>query len=340
MTSRTDYLIKEIKTYHRELIELNPNPDSVRIKFKKMTEMPFNFYRGTAHLFYADVKQHSSEFINEKTGRVWIQGDLHIGNFGTYKDSNGHIVYDVNDYDECYLAPFVWDIWRVAASIVLVVRQQQLKEIAEKEFVAEYVTSFCEKIKQFAEDRSEKDFKIDLEHSQGEVKKTLERAYAESRSDYLDRFTEIYRGVRRFKINEKQEPLSSDIRNRMISAFYEQYIPTIPLSKRHNPDYYSVESVDMIEAKGAGIGSAGQKMFSFLIRGESDSADDDIIIGAKIARPSVVKPYVEPNPFPEKYIKKVEEELKSKDTQELKKMKLPEEDEMPMGMQGHEEHHH
>ena len=43
---------------------------------------------------------------------------------------------------------------------------------------------------------------------------------------------------------------------------------------------------------------------------------------------------------PEKYIKKVEEELKSKDTQELKKMKLPEEDEMPMGMQGHEEHHH
>src|SRR3990167_2197514 len=39
---------------------------------------------------------------------------------------------------------------------------------------------------------------------------------------------------------------------------------------------------------------------------------------------------------PEKYIKKVEEELKSKDNQELKKMKMPEEDEMPMGMQGHE----
>lgn len=38
---------------------------------------------------------------------------------------------------------------------------------------------------------------------------------------------------------------------------------------------------------------------------------------------------------PEKYIKKVEEELKGKDSQELKKMKMPEEDEMPMGMQGH-----
>mgnify|MGYP001574184940 CR=1 FL=1 len=45
---------------------------------------------------------------------------------------------------------------------------------------------------------------------------------------------------------------------------------------------------------------------------------------------------------PEKYIKKAEEELKSKDSQEPKKMKLmmPEDDDMPMGMQGHEGQHH
>lgn len=43
---------------------------------------------------------------------------------------------------------------------------------------------------------------------------------------------------------------------------------------------------------------------------------------------------------PGKYIKKVDEELKAKDSKELKKMKMSEEDEMPMGMQGHEEQHH
>lgn len=43
---------------------------------------------------------------------------------------------------------------------------------------------------------------------------------------------------------------------------------------------------------------------------------------------------------PEKYIKKVEEELKGKHSQELKKMKMSEDNEMPMGMQGHEEHDH
>lgn len=45
---------------------------------------------------------------------------------------------------------------------------------------------------------------------------------------------------------------------------------------------------------------------------------------------------------PEKYIQKIEEELKTQESQESKKMKLmlPEEEEMPMGMQGHEHHHH
>jgi uncharacterized protein (DUF2252 family) len=301
MTQRADYIINTIKTYHSDLIE--SNPEAIKNKFEKMSHSPFNFYRGTAHLFYADMKQYPSEFINEKTGKVWIQGDLHIGNFGTYKDSKGDIVYDVNDYDECYLAPFIWDIWRAAASIIFVVRQQKLTDIPERDFVFEYARAFYEKICQFAKDASERDFKIDLEHSEGHVQKTLERAQSMSRLDLLNKRTEIYRGIRRFKFNEIQKPLKTEHRNKIVSAFYEQYIPSIPLSKLHDLDYYTIQSIDMVEVNGVGIGSAGQKMFTFLIRGESDSADDDIVIITKVARPSVVMPYVNTNPFPEGHIR-------------------------------------
>lgn len=301
MTNRADYIINTIKTYHSDLTE--SDPDAIKIKLEKMSISPFNFYRGTAHLFYADMKRYPSEFINEKTGRVWIQGDLHIENFGTYKDSKGNIVYDVNDYDECYLAPFVWDVWRAAVSIILFIRQQQLIDIPEKIFVKEYTRAFYEKISQFAEDASERDFKIDIEHCEGHVKKILEEAQSVSRPDFLNGMTEIYRGIRRFKFNEIQKPLSTEYRNKIVSLFYEQYIPSIPLSKLHDLDYYSIQSIDMVEFNGVGIGSAGQKMFTFLIRGESDSADDDIVIITKIAKPSVVMPYVKPNLFPEDYIK-------------------------------------
>ena len=50
---------------------------------------------------------------------MWIQGDLHAENFGTYMDSAGRIVFDVNDFDEAYLGHVSWDLRRFAASFAL-----------------------------------------------------------------------------------------------------------------------------------------------------------------------------------------------------------------------------
>ena len=50
---------------------------------------------------------------------MWIQGDLHVENFGTYMDSEGVLVFDVNDYDEAYLGHFTWDLQRLAASLAV-----------------------------------------------------------------------------------------------------------------------------------------------------------------------------------------------------------------------------
>jgi hypothetical protein len=50
---------------------------------------------------------------------VWIQGDLHAENFGTYMDGAGRIVFDVNDFDEAYVGHVSWDLRRFAASFAL-----------------------------------------------------------------------------------------------------------------------------------------------------------------------------------------------------------------------------
>ena len=44
--------------------------------------------------------------------RIWIHGDLHVENFGTYLNSDGRLVFDVNDFDEAYLGHFTWDLQR------------------------------------------------------------------------------------------------------------------------------------------------------------------------------------------------------------------------------------
>jgi uncharacterized protein (DUF2252 family) len=78
---------------------MKADPDAFRGKFRKMAATPFAFYRGSAGLFYADMAHEDDPFSNEKTSRVWIQGDLHAENFGTYMNNQGVIVFDVNDFD-------------------------------------------------------------------------------------------------------------------------------------------------------------------------------------------------------------------------------------------------
>ena len=70
------------------------NPTAFRSKFRTMAQDPFAFYRGSACLFYADVTD-GGPFAGvddawvdaEGARRIWIQGDLHAENFGTYLDA-------------------------------------------------------------------------------------------------------------------------------------------------------------------------------------------------------------------------------------------------------------
>src|SRR3712207_5193888 len=74
---------------------MDADPDAFRQKFRKMAADPFAFYRGSACLFYADMEDKEDRWADERTSRVWIQGDLHAENFGTYMNGAGVFVFDV-----------------------------------------------------------------------------------------------------------------------------------------------------------------------------------------------------------------------------------------------------
>jgi uncharacterized protein (DUF2252 family) len=95
------------------------DPAAFRMKFRKMAADPFAFYRGGDCIFCADVASLDDPWADQRTGRVWIHGDLHAENFGTYMDGDGILIFDVNDFDEAYVGHFTWDLQRFAASIAL-----------------------------------------------------------------------------------------------------------------------------------------------------------------------------------------------------------------------------
>ncbi len=127
---------------------LAADPAAFRVKFRKMAASAFAFYRGTAALFYHDLdaERRGGPYLDERTSRVWIHGDLHAENFGTYMDSNGRLVFNVNDFDEAYVGPFTWDLKRFAASVALIGYAKALSDAQITDLVTVYAAAYRERV--------------------------------------------------------------------------------------------------------------------------------------------------------------------------------------------------
>ena len=132
-----------------------------------MAADPFAFYRGSAVLFYDDVARLEDPWADERTGRVWIQGDLHAENYGTYMDSAGIFVFDVNDFDEAYLGHYTWDLQRMAASLALLGFGYALSDETIEEMIVTYGRAYVEQVRAFATGDRDEEFRLTLETTDG-----------------------------------------------------------------------------------------------------------------------------------------------------------------------------
>ena len=98
-------------------------PQLVPIRFGRMLQSPFTFYRGSAAIMAADLASTPSSGL-----RVQACGDAHLLNFGGFATPERQIVFDVNDLDETLPAPWEWDLKRLTASVVIAAQYLRLHE--------------------------------------------------------------------------------------------------------------------------------------------------------------------------------------------------------------------
>src|SRR6266513_1718662 len=91
-------------------------PD-LRTKHKHMSEAAFPFLRATFYRWIQVWPGVCSDLA--KAPKVLAVGDLHIENFGTWRDREGRLIWGVNDFDEAAEMPYALDIVRLAVSAVL-----------------------------------------------------------------------------------------------------------------------------------------------------------------------------------------------------------------------------
>ncbi|POX39891.1 DUF2252 domain-containing protein [Streptomyces sp. Ru73] len=271
---------------------LAADPAAFRVKFRKMAASAFAFYRGTACLFYKDLEagKDTGPYLDDRTGRVWIHGDLHAENFGTYMDSTGRLIFNVNDFDEAYVGPFTWDLKRFAASVALIGYAKALSDEQITALVRTYAAAYRERIHALATGAKNDEVQpFTLDTAQGPLLDALRDARARTRFGLLDSMTEIRDFERRFAPGGGAIELDAATRYKVLAAF-DGYLETLPESSLARPDSYRVK--DVVGRRGIGIGSAGLPSYNILLEGNSDALENDVVIYMKQAQTPAVSRHI------------------------------------------------
>jgi uncharacterized protein (DUF2252 family) len=289
-TGRTKLIIEVLQDAFAPLMRADPR--AFRGKFRKMAGDPHAFYRGSACLFYADATLAEDPFATGDAARIWIHGDLHVENFGTYLNADGRLVFDINDFDEAYVGRFTWDLQRFAASVALMGWQKALPEDVVRRLIGRYARSYLSQVDAYRRtDDDAGDFALHLENTEGPIHAALTTARRRRRADLLDQLTVVEGGVRMFAQDETLRRLDREEKANVVEAF-EAYLETIPESKRFDRElFYDLR--DVVGRTGFGIGSAGLPAYNLLVEGYSQALDNDVVLSMKQANVPAVSRFVD-----------------------------------------------
>jgi uncharacterized protein (DUF2252 family) len=271
-------------------------PQLVPIRYGRMLQTPFTFYRGAAAVMAADLAKTPATGI-----RVQACGDCHLLNFGGFATPERNILFDINDFDETLPAPWEWDVKRLVASFVLAARSNGLTDSDGRDAAVACARSYREHMREYAEMNplevwyariGEEDF-LSLASKAGvaaRARRRLAKAKAQSGSE-LDypQLAGMVGGHIRIQDNpplifHPEEAKAKDFLPGIESGLAE-YRKSLADDRRLLLDRYRIVDAAM---KVVGIGSVGTRCAIILMM---SIANEPLFLQVKEAGKSVLEPY-------------------------------------------------
>jgi uncharacterized protein (DUF2252 family) len=274
------------------------------IKYGRMLESPFAFFRGSAVVMASDLAQTPVTGLD-----VVLCGDAHLSNFGVFATPERKLVFDINDFDETYPGPWEWDLKRLAASAVIAGRVNGFSEKTCQELAVVVAKSYREAMSRFAQtalidvwyfhveaDAVLKVFDRYAQKGTKRARKTMKKARSRTRQRTLEKLTEIVDGKRQI-VNDppllmRLSDLLSDEQKENISRedfekFWQEYVNSLPEERRLLLSRFRVTDAAL---RVGGVGSVGTRCTIALLEGDADH--DAIILQQKEAGPSALSAYL------------------------------------------------
>jgi uncharacterized protein (DUF2252 family) len=271
--------------------------DLLPIRYGRMLQSPFTFYRGAAAVMAADLAGTPATGVH-----VQACGDCHLLNFGGFATPERSINFDINDFDETLPAPWEWDVKRLVASIVLAARSNGLSDAAGRDAAQAVARSYRERLREVAEMSPLEAWytKIGLEElfsltDDPQIRKRVQRrveAAQDERSADVDfpKLAEMVGGQVQIKdqpplIFHPEAARAEGFREAVDKAF-AGYRDTLSDDRKALLDRYRLVDVAM---KVVGIGSVGRYCSIGLLM---SSSNQPLFLQFKEAVPSVLEPHV------------------------------------------------
>lgn len=267
--------------------------DLLPVRFTRMAESPFAFFRGSAVLQAHDLRGTPSTGIT-----VQCCGDCHLMNFGVFASPERALIFDINDFDETLPGPFEWDLKRLTTSFILAGRWLGFKESDGIRAATAAVAAYHQAICHFAELSVLETWyaKVTLNDllenasDDGEiqrlVKKDLKKAQENTSDHVFHKMTAVLEGEPRivdhpplvFHSKDHDRLMENDIH-----PFFERYRSTLPLDRQTLFDRYRL--IDTAY-KVVGVGSVGTRCAIALFL---DYHNSPLFLQVKEARRSVLQ---------------------------------------------------
>ena len=255
------------------------------IKMGRMAAGPFAFFRGAAPLMAADLATLPVTGV-----QVQICGDAHVRNLGAYAAPEGHLVFDINDFDETIAGPWEWDLKRLATSLVLAGREAGERNSVCLESVEEMVRSYRTSMNRFAAMTVCELARVEIRRGEKgtPVHAVLQKASRVTPIETLKKLAVAHprMGHRFHDTPPVLRHVDAKTRSQVVASL-PQYVKTI--SPSHQWILHAYEPVD-VAFKIVGTGSVGTRDYVVLLFGRG--VQDPLILQVKEELPSCYAPYL------------------------------------------------
>jgi uncharacterized protein (DUF2252 family) len=239
-------------------------PSLVTLKYERMLESPFGYFRGAVPVMAADLATvPNTGIVNQ------ICGDAHVRNLGAFAAPDGRLVFDINDFDESIRAPFEWDLKRLATSLTLVGRANGIKRAGCGDAVTVLVDRYRKFIDMFARMPVTEVAKYQVHRLQRitPVSKALLKAERSTPLHTVEQLTEPGKAAYGKRIFKEDKPLLTHVSaavRRAVLASLVDYAGTLQPERRHFlAQYHPID----VAFKVVGTGSVGLRDYVIYLEG-------------------------------------------------------------------------